>query len=76
MFISFIESYDSLTLLPINIYWQEILFHLLPCLVDWFDAFAVWSVQVHGDYSEDVGAKVDRPADEIVAEEPTEIVGA
>ncbi|KAJ4886167.1 40S ribosomal protein S3a-2 [Raphanus sativus] len=33
-------------------------------------------MEVHGDYTaEDVGVKVDRPADEIV-EEPTEIIGA
>ncbi|KAK2980636.1 hypothetical protein RJ640_011444 [Escallonia rubra] len=32
-------------------------------------------VQVHGDYSEDIGVKVDRPAEEPAAE-PTEIVGA
>ncbi|CAJ1977170.1 unnamed protein product [Sphenostylis stenocarpa] len=30
---------------------------------------------VHGDYSEDVGTKVDRP-DETIVEEPTEIIGA
>ena len=33
-------------------------------------------MEVHGDYSEDVGAKVDRPADETLAEEATEVVGA
>ncbi|XP_043721540.1 40S ribosomal protein S3a-like [Telopea speciosissima] len=32
-------------------------------------------IEVHGDYSEDVGVKVDRPAEEPTAEE-TEIVGA
>ncbi|CAN6926840.1 unnamed protein product [Brassica oleracea] len=33
-------------------------------------------MEVHGDYTaEDVGVKVDRPADEVV-EEPTEIIGA
>lgn len=31
--------------------------------------------QVHGDYTEDIGAKLDRPAEEPVAE-PTEVVGA
>lgn len=33
-------------------------------------------MEVHGDYNEDVGTKVERPADEMVTEEPTEIVGA
>ncbi|KAJ7961242.1 40S ribosomal protein S3a [Quillaja saponaria] len=34
-------------------------------------------MEVHGDYSEDVGVKVDWPADEILAEAvPTEVVGA
>ncbi|QHO35742.1 40S ribosomal proteina [Arachis hypogaea] len=33
-------------------------------------------MEVHGDYSEDVGAKVDRPADETMAEAPTEVIGA
>jgi small subunit ribosomal protein S3Ae len=34
-------------------------------------------MDVHGDYSaEDVGVKVDRPADEMAVEEPTEIIGA
>ncbi|RHN65559.1 putative ribosomal protein S3Ae [Medicago truncatula] len=33
-------------------------------------------MEVHGDYSEDVGTKVESPADEMVTEEPTEIVGA
>ncbi|XP_010437575.1 PREDICTED: 40S ribosomal protein S3a-2 [Camelina sativa] len=34
-------------------------------------------MEVHGDYTaEDVGVKVDRAADEPVAEEPTEIIGA
>ena len=32
-------------------------------------------VQVHGDYSEDLGVKVDRSAEEAVVEE-TEVVGA
>ncbi|XP_043717824.1 40S ribosomal protein S3a-like [Telopea speciosissima] len=32
-------------------------------------------MEVHGDYSEDVGVKVDRPAEEPMAEE-TEVVGA
>ncbi|KAK4729973.1 hypothetical protein R3W88_022961 [Solanum pinnatisectum] len=32
-------------------------------------------MEVHGDYSEDVGVKMDRPADD-VATEPTEVVGA
>ncbi|KAK7809535.1 40s ribosomal protein s3a, partial [Quercus suber] len=31
---------------------------------------------VHGDYSEDVGVKVDRPVDETMAEAPAELVGA
>jgi len=29
-------------------------------------------VQVHGDYSEDVGVKLERPADEPIAEAPAE----
>ncbi|KAF3944234.1 hypothetical protein CMV_029274 [Castanea mollissima] len=33
-------------------------------------------MEVHGDYSEDVGVKVDRPADETMAEAPAELVGA
>ncbi|KAJ4892888.1 40S ribosomal protein S3a-2 [Raphanus sativus] len=34
-------------------------------------------MEVHGDYTaEDVGVKVDRPADETAVEEPTEIIGA
>ncbi|XP_010546607.1 PREDICTED: 40S ribosomal protein S3a-1-like [Tarenaya hassleriana] len=34
-------------------------------------------MEVHGDYSaEDVGVKVDRPTDEIMADEPTEVIGA
>ncbi|XP_054820958.1 40S ribosomal protein S3a-1-like [Prosopis cineraria] len=33
-------------------------------------------MEVHGDYSEDVGVKVDRPVDEMMAEAPTVIVGA
>lgn len=33
-------------------------------------------LQVHGDYSEDVGVKLDRPADETVAEAETEVPGA
>lgn len=32
-------------------------------------------MEVHGDYSEDIGSKLDRPAEEPVAE-PTEVVGA
>ncbi|KAG6407726.1 hypothetical protein SASPL_130723 [Salvia splendens] len=32
-------------------------------------------MEVHGDYTEDIGAKLDRPAEEPVAE-PTELVGA
>ncbi|XP_026459034.1 40S ribosomal protein S3a-like [Papaver somniferum] len=32
--------------------------------------------KVHGDYSEDVGVKVDRPAEETVPEAETEVVGA
>jgi small subunit ribosomal protein S3Ae len=44
--------------------------------VNWFDLVAIWSLQVHGDYAQDIGTKVDRPAEETVAEEPTEIVGA
>lgn len=31
--------------------------------------------QVHGDYSEDLGVKVERPAEDVPAEE-TEVVGA
>lgn len=33
-------------------------------------------VQVHGDYSEDVGVKVDRPAEETMVEGENEVVGA
>nr|DAD41517.1 TPA_asm: hypothetical protein HUJ06_015840 [Nelumbo nucifera] len=33
-------------------------------------------MEVHGDYSEDVGVKVDRPADDTQMEGETEIVGA
>ncbi|OVA05409.1 Ribosomal protein S3Ae [Macleaya cordata] len=33
-------------------------------------------MEVHGDYSEDVGVKVDRPADEPVPEVEAEVVGA
>ncbi|XP_010419205.1 PREDICTED: 40S ribosomal protein S3a-1-like [Camelina sativa] len=34
-------------------------------------------MDVHGDYTaEDVGVKVDRPAEEMAVEEPTEIIGA
>ncbi|XP_027367721.1 40S ribosomal protein S3a-like isoform X2 [Abrus precatorius] len=33
-------------------------------------------MEVHGDYAEDVGTKVDRPVDETMAEGTTEIVGA
>ena len=33
-------------------------------------------VQVHGDYSEDIGTKVERPAEEPVVEAETEVVGA
>uniref|UniRef100_A0A1J3DNF7 Small ribosomal subunit protein eS1 n=3 Tax=Noccaea caerulescens TaxID=107243 RepID=A0A1J3DNF7_NOCCA len=34
-------------------------------------------MEIHGDYTaEDVGVKVERPADETVVEEPTEIIGA
>ncbi|XP_026420326.1 40S ribosomal protein S3a-like [Papaver somniferum] len=33
-------------------------------------------MEVHGDYSEDVGVKVDRPAEETVPEAETEVVGA
>ncbi|KAL3649002.1 40S ribosomal protein S3-1 [Castilleja foliolosa] len=33
-------------------------------------------MEVHGDYSEDVGVKVGRPAEETVAEAPSEVVGA
>lgn len=29
-------------------------------------------MQVHGDYSEDVGVKLERPADETMAEAPAE----
>jgi len=29
-------------------------------------------VQVHGDYSEDVGVKLERPADEPISEAPAE----
>ncbi|GLT54343.1 hypothetical protein SLA2020_275480 [Shorea laevis] len=33
-------------------------------------------MEVHGDYSDDVGVKVERPADETMAEVPAEPVGA
>ncbi|XVF31171.1 hypothetical protein REPUB_Repub16aG0122900 [Reevesia pubescens] len=33
-------------------------------------------MEVHGDYSEDVGVKLERPADETMAEGETEVVGA
>ncbi|KAA3454570.1 40S ribosomal protein S3a-like [Gossypium australe] len=33
-------------------------------------------MEVHGDYSEDVGVKLERPADETMAEAPAEVVGA
>lgn len=33
-------------------------------------------MQVHGDYSQDIGVKIDRPADETVVEGETEVVGA
>ncbi|CDO98656.1 unnamed protein product [Coffea canephora] len=33
-------------------------------------------MEVHGDYSEDVGVKLDRPAEETVAEGETEVVGS
>ncbi|KAB5556351.1 hypothetical protein DKX38_007260 [Salix brachista] len=33
-------------------------------------------MEVHGDYSQDIGVKVDRPADETMAEGDTEVVGA
>ncbi|CAN6439675.1 unnamed protein product [Victoria cruziana] len=33
-------------------------------------------MEVHGDYSEDVGVKIDKPADETMAEGETELVGA
>ncbi|XP_026453437.1 40S ribosomal protein S3a-like [Papaver somniferum] len=33
-------------------------------------------MEVHGDYSEDVGVKVDMPAEETVPEAETEVVGA
>eukprot|EP00252_Welwitschia_mirabilis_P009289 TRINITY_DN2175_c0_g2_i1.p1 TRINITY_DN2175_c0_g2~~TRINITY_DN2175_c0_g2_i1.p1 ORF type:complete len:262 (-),score=42.39 TRINITY_DN2175_c0_g2_i1:182-967(-) len=33
-------------------------------------------MEVHGDYSEDLGVKVDRPVDEAPAEQQTELVGA
>lgn len=33
-------------------------------------------VQVHGDYSDDVGVKMERPAEETMVEAETEVVGA
>ena len=33
-------------------------------------------LQVHGDYSEDVGMKLERPVDETMAEGETKVVGA
>lgn len=36
----------------------------------------VGAVQVHGDYSEDVGVKMERPAEETVVEGENEVVGA
>ena len=50
--------------------WGWALIILLSFYVTWFGF-----VQVHGDYSEDVGVKLERPAEEPVAE-PTEVVGA
>jgi len=32
----------------------------------------LFNSQVHGDYSEDVGVKLDRPAEETMAEAPAE----
>lgn len=33
-------------------------------------------MQVHDNSSDDVGVKVDRPVDEVMAEAPAELVGA
>ncbi|KAL3591362.1 hypothetical protein D5086_010002 [Populus alba] len=33
-------------------------------------------MEVHGDYSQDIGVKIDRPADETMAEGEAEVVGA
>ncbi|KAJ8749403.1 hypothetical protein K2173_018896 [Erythroxylum novogranatense] len=33
-------------------------------------------MEVHGDYSEDIGTKLERPVDESMAERETEVVGA
>ncbi|CAM8993672.1 unnamed protein product [Rhodiola kirilowii] len=33
-------------------------------------------MEVHGDYSEDVGMKVDMPLEETMADAPTELIGA
>lgn len=33
-------------------------------------------MQVHGDYSEDLGVKLERPAEETVVEAENEVVGA
>ncbi|MBA0647610.1 hypothetical protein Gohar_008280, partial [Gossypium harknessii] len=33
-------------------------------------------MEVHGDYSEDVGVKIERPADETMAEPTPEVIGA
>ncbi|GMI64526.1 hypothetical protein like AT4G34670 [Hibiscus trionum] len=33
-------------------------------------------MEVHGDYSEDVGVKIERPADETMAEDTPEVIGA
>lgn len=38
--------------------------------------FFIFLIQVHGDYGEDVGVKLERPADETMAEATTEVVGA
>lgn len=38
--------------------------------------FVFQSLKIHGDYSEDVGVKVDRPVDETMPEGATEVVGA
>ncbi|KAF3455641.1 hypothetical protein FNV43_RR00280 [Rhamnella rubrinervis] len=33
-------------------------------------------MEVYGDYSEDIGTKVERPADDTMADVPTEVIGA
>ena len=54
------------------------MFKLICSNFGWIIELVCWIafVQVHGDYSEDVGVKMERPAEETVAEVETEVVGA